>query len=71
MHEVALQAVVGQIVGQAGQNHALVVGIVGFHRYMVFLIVTLIQPELVIHLQFLESLQVLIHGMVVDADGHQ
>ena len=71
LHEVALQAVVAQIIGQRGQYHALVVGIVGFHRHMVFLVVTLEESEFILHAQLTEALDVVVYGAVVDRDGHQ
>ena len=81
MHEVALQAVVGQIVGQAGQNHALVVGIMGLYGHMVFFVVALEETEaaectlnpmrLRVHAQCFEPLQVFVDALVVDSDGHQ
>ena len=72
LHEVTLQAVVGKIVGEAGKYHALVVGVVGLDRHMVFLVVALEETHVVVvHAQVFESLHVFIYGTVVHLDGHQ
>ena len=81
LHKVPLQAVVGQIVGETGEYHALVVGVVGLHRHMVFLVVALEESEAAVgafnfvrcrvHAQILEPLQVVVYSLVVDANGHQ
>ena len=72
LHKVVLQAVIAQIVGQAGQYHALMVGIVGADRHMVLLVIALEQSHTaVIHLQILEPLQIVVHCIVVHAYCHQ
>ena len=62
---------VAEVVGECCQNHALMVGVVGLHRHMVFFVITFKEAELVIHPQLFETVDVLIHSTVVDADGHQ
>ena len=71
MHKVALQAVALQVVGQRGQYHSLVVGIVGLHRYVVLIVIALKEAILVIHLQVAQQLHVVIHRPVVYANGQQ
>ena len=59
----------GEVVGERGEDHALVVGVVGQHGHMVVLIVTLVEAHVIIHVEGLEALQVVVYGSVVDADG--
>ena len=71
LHEEALQAMVGEIIGQRRQNHALMVGVVGLDGHVVLVVIALVEAILVIHAQALEALHVVVHRAVVDADGHQ
>ena len=71
LHEEVLQAVVLQVVGQGGQYHALVVGVVGFDGYMVFVVVALEEAVFVGHVQLFQRLHVVVDGAVVGGDGEQ
>ena len=71
LHKVALQAVVAEIIGQRGQNHTLMVGVVRLHGHMILFVITLVESEVVVHFEGFELLHVLIHRTVVDTDGHQ
>ena len=68
-HEVGLQAVAAEVVGQRGQDHALVVGVVCPYGYMVFVVIAFVEPVLVVHLQPFEELEVLVYRAVVDTCG--
>ena len=72
VHEENLQAVVAQVVGQRGQYHALVVGIVGADGDVVIVVVALEKSHVaVVHAQAAQQLKVVVDGAVVDADGQQ
>ena len=71
LHEVALQALVAEVIGQRRKYHALVVGVVGLDGHVVFVVIAFVEAIFVIHPEPLETLHVVVHGAVVDADGHQ
>ena len=71
VHEIALQAACGEVVSQRGENHTLVVGIVGLDGHMVLVVVAFVEAELVVHVEGLEALDVVVDGAVVHTDGHQ
>ena len=71
LHEVVLEAVVGEIICEGGENHTLVVGIVGFDSHVVLFVIALEKSELIVHVKIPEVLDVFVYRAVVDRDGHQ
>ena len=71
VEEVVLDVAVAEVVGECGEDHALVVGVVGEDGEVVLVVVGFEEAHVVVHAELEELLHILVDGLVVDADGHE